>query len=145
MYTEIGEVSEATVAALMAIIPEVKWQLCEREATEVHQMAPCMEWAKEIPELTERWPLETWKQTIFLQLRPGDHLFNHADSGWGVTIPLETNDVAVSYSSKEEEGTQSEHRLEVGKAYLTDRSLWHEAFNDGSTSRTHFILILKEK
>ena len=143
MYTEIGKVSEATVAELLFIIPEIKWQLCERELTEVHQMAACMEWAKEIPELIERWPIETWEQSIFLRLRPGDHLFNHVDSGWGVTIPIETNDAAVSLSSLEEKDVQTECRLEVGMAYLTNRSRWHEAFNNGASDRTHFILIMK--
>ncbi len=144
MYTEIGKVSEATVAELLSIIPEIKWQLCERELTEVHQMAGCMDLVKGIPALTESWPLDMWEQAIFLRLRPGDHLFNHVDSGWGVTIPIETNADAVSLSSLEETGVQTECRLEVGRAYLTNRSRWHEAFNNGASDRTHFILIMKE-
>ena len=152
MYTEIGEVSEATIADLLTILPIIpKWQLFEGKPGQVNQMAACMEWAKEIPELAERWPIETWEQSIFLRLRPGDHLFNHVDSvapkfsdRWGITIPMETNDLAVSFSSETEDGPQCEHRLEVGKAYLSDRARWHEAFNEGLTDRTNFVLILKE-
>jgi len=143
MYTEVGEVSEDTIARLREILPEINWQLCEREPGEVHQMAECTGKVL-IHEITDRWPLHTWRMAIFLRLRPGDHLFRHADdNGDGIHIPVETNDESISLTYPN--GVKTEYHLEVGKAYHAERSIEHEAYNTGITNRTHLILIMRKE
>jgi len=145
MYTEIGEVSEDTIARLKALLPDHDWQLCERLTGEVHQMShrPVTDQVNDIPELTERWQFDTWRMAIFMRLRPGDHLYRHADdNGDGIHIPVETNEqtLSLAYPNK----VRTEYHLEVGKAYHAERSIDHEAYNTGATNRTHLILIMKK-
>ena len=143
MYTEIGSVSAETLSALKALLPQTKWQVFEGRPGQVHQMSAkgCVEDARQIPELVERWPGE-WKQCIFLKLQPGDHLFRHADTGFGYHIPIETSPEALSMTY-DENGCNEQH-LEVGQIYHIDRSIEHESFNAGSTDRVHFLLMLEE-
>jgi len=140
MYTEIGSISDETVEALLALLPETKWQVFEGRPGQVHQMSAvgCVEEARQIPELIDRWPGE-WKQAIFIKLKPGDHLFRHADTGYGYHIPIQTSPEALSLSF-DDNGERTEHHLEVGKIYHTDRSIEHESFNAGTSDRTHFLL-----
>ena len=140
MYQDIGQISDDTIAELAALLPEIKWRIYNDPGT-LHLMAGCMDLVKEIPALTE-WP---WEQATLVRIEPGGNLYAHQDDGWGITIPIETNDVAVSYSYEKACDKRETHHLKVGRAYLTDRSYWHEATNEGPTNRTNLVLITKAK
>jgi hypothetical protein len=145
MYTEIGEVSEATVEALKAAMPHLKWQDCVSDVT-CHRMAGSVEHAMEVPELVERWPVENWVQASWLTIEPGGNLFRHYDEGFAIAIPLELNSkvrVSSFATRVEPHGERFDYSLEVGKAYDVDRRLPHESVNDGDTNRTVFMLMLK--
>lgn len=148
MYWDIGRVSDDTIAELATMLPEIKWRIYNDPGTS-HRMAGCMDLVKEIAELIVRWPLDMWEQATVIRLEPGGNLYAHHDEGWGITIPIETNDVAVSFSYRNKEAylakIRQTYHLEVGYAYLTDRSYWHEAYNEGSSNRTNLVLITKEK
>ncbi len=150
MYTETDEISKAAVAELRGMLEGLRWETHGEPGDEwtSHQAAAFTEQLQQVDEITDRWPIATWKAATVMRLRPGCKLYAHADEGWGVTIPVETNEAAVSFSyerSRPPYGIRSEHRLEVGKAYLADRSMRHEAFNDGATNRTYLVLMLKEE
>jgi hypothetical protein len=141
MYTEIGQVSEATIAELKTILDEVaRWEHHISKVTD-HQAAVCIEQCKTVAGLVDLWPVDTWSSMTFLRLGPGGKLYRHADDGFGFHIPVETNPAAVSLSF--ENGARAEQHLEVGKLYHVDRSIEHESFNDGETDRTHLIILLK--
>jgi len=142
MYTEIGEVSETTIAELKTILDGVpRWEEHISDVTD-HQAAICLEPCKAVAGLTEFWPADTWQQLLFLRLGPGGKLYRHADDGFGFHIPVETNDGAVSVTYPN--GNRYEQHLEVGNIYSVDRSIEHESFNDGDSNRTHLIILLKE-
>jgi hypothetical protein len=142
MYTEIGHVSDATVAALQGIVDAVpRWETHESETTS-HQASPCTEQVQAVTELVRQWPIDTWQGMSFMRLRPGGNLYRHADVGFGYHIPVETNVDAVSVTYPD--GVESRQHLEVGKLYHVDRSIEHESFNDGDSNRTHLIVLLKD-
>jgi len=143
MYTEIGEVSAVTMSQLKGILDAVsKWETHVSDKTS-HQAAICKEQAEDVDEIVARWPVDSWQQLLFLRLRPGGKLYRHHDNGFGFHIPVETNKDVVSLSF--ENGIRKEHHLQVGKIYHTDRSIEHQSFNNGKTSRTHLIVLLKEQ
>jgi len=140
MYTEIGEVSDATVSELKNILLEAtRWEHHVSEVTD-HKAFVCKDQLQEVNEIVGLWPVETWASSIFLRLTPGGKLYRHADEGFGFHIPVETNEDCVSLSY---EDGKKEHHLEVGKVYHVNRSIEHESFNNGDTDRTHLIVIQK--
>ena len=145
MYTEIGQISEATIAALRDILLEITWwKRWEHHVSHItdHQASICTEQCQAIEELVELWPVDNWHCLSFLRLGPGGKLYRHHDDGFGYHIPVETNEDAVSLSY--ENGVKKEQHLEVGKLYYVDRSIEHESLNNGSTDRTNLIVLLKE-
>ncbi len=141
MYTAIGEVSKSTVTELRELLNDTKWEHHVNESTD-HQASACMDQLQDIDEITNRWPVDTWHQALFLRLGPSGRLYRHSDTGFGFHIPIETNDDVVSLAF--ENDAPKEYRLEVGKIYHTDRTIEHESFNRGTTNRTHLIMLLKE-
>ena len=119
MYTEIGDAD-----GYMAMLASARW-----EDHGPHQVSQ---------RLDIDWPGAEY--AVLFRLPPGGHLYRHADEGYAIHIPLETNDEVVSLSF--EDGVRTEHHLAVGKAYRTDRSIEHESFNAGLTNRTHLVVVL---
>ncbi|MCZ6775263.1 MAG: aspartyl/asparaginyl beta-hydroxylase domain-containing protein [Ignavibacteria bacterium] len=140
MYEEIGQVSEATISQLRTILSESTWEEHISDVTD-HQAAPCNVQVQAVDEIVVRWPVDTWHQLLLLRLKPGGKLYRHADEGYGFHIPVETNRRAVC--STYENDFAVDQNLQVGKIYRVDRSIEHEAFNNGRTDRTHLIVILK--
>ena len=141
MYEEIGRVSEATVLQLKSILDDVKWE-CHASDVTKHEAAICKEQVKAVDEITTIWPVDSWKQLIFLRLVPKGKLYRHHDEGFGFHIPIETNAEAVSLTYPD--GIRQAQHLETGKIYRIDRSIEHESFNAGETDRTHLIVMLEE-
>ncbi len=141
MYNEIADISAVTIAQLKGIVIEVPWEVHVSDVT-AHEAAPCDHPLQSVPEIVDRWPIDTWQNLSFLRLRPGGKLYRHADSGFGFHIPVETNDDAVSLTYPD--GIEMRQHLEVGKLYRVERSIEHESFNDGNTDRTHLIVLLKD-
>ena len=142
MYTEIGQVSAATVTELQNILFEVtRWERHISDITD-HQASICTEQCEALEDLVELWPIDSWHCLSFLRLGPGGKLYRHHDDGFGYHIPVETNNNAISMSY--ENGLRKEQHLQVGKLYHVDRSIEHESLNDGDTDRTHLIVLLKE-
>ena len=142
MYTEIGKVSEATIAELKTILTEISWEEHISEVTD-HHAASCIDQVKSVAGIVEQWPVDTWAALTFLRLTPGGKLYRHHDDGFGYHVPVETNPAVVSLSF--ENGVRKAHHLEVGKIYSVDRSIEHESFNDGDTNRTHLIILLRDQ
>jgi len=141
MYTEIGQVSAATVTELLALLEDLRWEHHVSDVTN-HEAAGCMEQLQAVEEIVRLWPVESWQQLLFLRLGPGGKLHRHADEGFGFHIPVESNSEVISVCY--DDGVRNEYLLEVGKVYHVDRSIEHESFNDGDTNRTHLIIVLKE-
>jgi len=144
MYTEIGQVSEATVADLRNILLEVTWwKRWEQHISDItnHHAFSCVEQIKKVKGIIAQWPVSTFNKATFLRLPPGGKLYRHHDEGIGYTIPIETNIDCVSMSY--EDGTKKESHLDVGKIYYTNRAIEHESVNNGKTNRTHLIVMLK--
>jgi hypothetical protein len=117
MYKETGRIPKNVIVDLKKLLDSKEWR-----------------W---------EWPIENWEQIVFMRLPAHTgKLYRHYDEGFGYTIPIETNEDCVSLSY--ENDAETEHYLEVGKIYLTDRSIEHEAFNSGKTDRTYLLVMLKE-
>ncbi len=139
MYKYIGIISKTTVFQLKEIANKIeRWEIHDDDMTK-HHAAGCMDLVKNVKGIIDLWPIDKCKLMTFLRLPPGGKLYRHYDDGIGYTIPIETNEwcVCLSYNGK-----QKESRLEVGKIYLTDRSIEHESYNKGKTNRTHLLVRL---
>ena len=142
MYEEIGAVSEQTISQLRDILDgDLRWESHISDITN-HQAVACLTEMKTVEGITDRWPIDTWDGLTLMRLPPGGKLYRHRDEGYGYHIPIETNWQCVC--STYENGLPLHQHLDVGKLYRVDRSIEHEAFNNGKSNRTHLIVLLRE-
>jgi len=154
MYKQTGEISASLISKLKSMAEQVRWEHHVSDITD-HYAADCTELVKSMKALKI---VEPYRAATLMRLAPGGKLYRHADTGFGLTIPIETNDDVVNYSYHPVPGNmpeltgpttalgqvdKKEHRLKVGKIYHTDRSVEHEAFNNGETDRVFLIALLK--
>ena len=141
MYTEVGTISEDTLAALQALLADVaRWTVQDSESNSYQQTNT--DQAMAIPEIAERWPAVV--NATFIRLQPGDHLYRHPGHNHArYNIPVETNEQAESWTFDDDGITSWKQHLELGKVYSLPK-LDHESFNRGATTRTHLILIMEK-